>query len=641
MLRRSRLSLLCAGVALAAFSLSASAGQSRTWTAGKAKVTGEFVSIDKDKAGRDIVTIRKADGKEVEVPLSKLDPVDQAYAKKAAEDAEGSPFKEKGEDDSPFEEKDPGDAPMANDGDAAPVKARTVTVDWNAAQAVDPQPEAEKWAGAVKPEQLVEGAPALKPKTVRLPNRKDFFEKPTDVLFSPAGEKGAVGYSLQKPGSQDATTRIALFDAKTGKTLGSGETPGEYLALGVENDGRRMLVRKTKFGFGENDQLEVWTLGKSGIQKGLQWKPHDTEQGPKRDIKWGTIVADGKGLTLGASGRLALWNLETGEPAWYLDVADHTPGLSPNGKYLAYAAEESIGLLDLAAGKVVALLPTEKLMVNTVAISPDGKYVAASTPDTLWIWDVATGDLYREINVSNLGGFRNIVWADPEYVLLGASFLIHAESRIAVWQYTGATNAQAEGGIVWFYVSSPGSGGEAVVGADLPSASASGALKQAMADPNFFLLKPGSAVSLDISGIPDPDRSTVTAMLQKSITAAGFKIANGSPVTVKASMSRGEEREISYHTFGSFKDEKYKVREYVLDLQFVAEGKTAWQGKTVNLPAPFFVHLKQGQTMADLLKEYDKPGYEFFERLRLPKFVPRPSDRPVLGTSAISMQGVR
>jgi len=638
--------------ALACFDAAAADPMSRTWsdTTGRFKIKGTFVSLENN-----VVTIRKEDGKEVEIPFRKLGPADQALAKAAAESAE-NPFKEKGEE-SPFKEKgatagemkkeETDEAATAESADAPPLKTGTVEVDWNAANSLDPQPEHSNWSEAIKPEQLAEGAPTLKPKTIRLPNRRDFFENIRAVLFGPSGEKGLVGYTLKK-GADAATTRLALFDAKSGKSLGSGEMDGEYVPCGLDSSGRRLLVRKVEFGFGGSDAVEVWGLGKSGIAKGLSWTPYGDQEGPKRDVKWGAVPADGRGLTLGASGRLALWNLDEGEPLWYLDLPrEHTPAVSPNGKYLAYEAESAIGLLDLEAGKVLALLPTEKLFTTAMAFSPDGKFLAVATNDTLFVYDMTTGSQHREIGLQKINGFGGVCWTDPEHVLVGGAnalagtTLIHVESRIPVWQFTGAANAQSGGGIAWFYVSGNGRDSEALVGADLPHAAAESALKSAMADPNFFLLKPGATVALDLSGIPDADRPTVTESVRKSVLAAGFKIAGSAPVTLKASMRRGENREIRYHTFGTFNDQTYNVQEYVLNLAFVADGKNAWETGTTHLPAPFFVSLKQGQTMADLLKEHDKPGYEFFANVRLPKFVPRPSERPALGSSAVAMQGIR
>src|SRR5690606_36741009 len=102
--------------------------------------------------------------------------------------------------DSPFKPKmsKGEDTPTADaDAEAADeepaVESRTVTVDWNAATAVDPQPTNDEWAGAITPEQLAEGAPTLKPKTIRLPARRDFFEKMRGVVFSPSGEKAVIG----------------------------------------------------------------------------------------------------------------------------------------------------------------------------------------------------------------------------------------------------------------------------------------------------------------------------------------------------------------------------------------------------------------------------------------------------------------
>ncbi len=154
----ARLLLACAFVSVATLSHAAGPA-SRTWSdaTGRFKIKGTFVSLEND-----VVTILQENGKEVEIPLRKLGPSDQAIAKLAAE-TEANPFQEKGSE-SPFMPKgakadEPTDDPAA---DLPELKTGPVAVDWNAAEAVDPQPEASNWADGIKPEQLIEGAPVLK-----------------------------------------------------------------------------------------------------------------------------------------------------------------------------------------------------------------------------------------------------------------------------------------------------------------------------------------------------------------------------------------------------------------------------------------------------------------------------------------------
>lgn len=638
-------SFAVAGVLLSFAAAPAADPAPRTWsdTTGRLKIKGTFVSLEGG-----VVTLRQENGKEIEIPLRKLNAADQALAKLAAESAAEKPSEKEG-DENPLKPKTSDDEPATGQpsddpADPPPLKTGPVAVAWSSARAVPPLPEKSNWSEAVEPAQVAEVAPPLKPKTIRLPSLRDVFEKPQAFVFSPNREKALVGYVHSPPGKPPAT-RLVLLDMKTGKALGSGQTDGEFAPLGLTDDGRRVLLRSAKFGFGENGSLEVWGLSQSGIERGPEWAPYqDGDHVPHRDIHWGSVLADGRGLSINAGGRLALWDLDEVSPLWFIDLPQaQIPAVGPDGKYLACEVENAIALLDMAAGKVLARLPAEKMGLTSLAFSPDGRFLAGVGGDTLWIWDVAAGSLHREVNIDRLTSMRPVAWADPEYVLvdgLNGPALVHADSRIPAWQYTDASLATAAGGITWFYLSVFG-GGEAIVGADLPHAAAEAALKQAMADPNFFLLKPGSTVALDASGIPAADRAAVTAALRKRITEAGFKIAASAPVVVKASMSRGQSREIRYRSFGSFNEETHSVQEYVLAVAFVSNGAAVWESKGVHFPAPFFASLKQDQTIAELLRESDKPSYEFYNSVRLPKFIPRPSDQAVLGTSAVTLQGIR
>lgn len=632
-LRRALRSLCVSAVVATACvpALAQEAGGLRTWSdaTGRHKIQGEFVSLEND-----VVTLRQANGQEVEIPLAKLSAADRAAAQKAAESAADNPFKTKEED--PFKPKASGGGAMPAEGGAGALKTGIIEIDWNDAQAVDSEPKAEKWAGAIQPGQLAGPLEPAKKKAISLAKRRDFFEKVQSLAFDATGTKAVVGYTLKPPGvNTQASTRLVLVDLKTGKPTATGETEGEFAPLALADDGK-VLVRRADFGFGNNDRLEIWRVKAKSIERGLKWTPHDDQQHGNRDVKWGAAVAGGKAVTFAESGRLALWDLETGKPVWYLDVGrgGQIPAVSPNGKYVAYAADDAIGLLDVEAGEVAALLPTEKMPMANLAISPDGKSIAAASTEGVKVWDVATGDLRREINTQNLGGLPYIEWTDPEHVLFAGQWLIHVESRIPVWQYSGGTEVRCRGGLCWFLVSGQT---EALGGAVLPQSEARQALEKAMADPNFFLLKPGATVAVDASEVPEPDRSTVEGQLKAAAERAGFRVMAGAPVALKAAMKRGEEREVRYRSFGSFGDgEAHKVRDYILELSFVTDGKTAWQTRSVHSPAPFMVHLKQGETIGDLISKNDKANYTFLDRVNLPKFVPRPSDKPVLGSTNIA-----
>ena len=105
-------------------------------------------------------------------------------------------------------------------------------------------------------------------------------------------------------------------------------------------------------GFGKQDRLEIWKLDESGVNKVLQWIPYDDQQGGQRDVKWASFLADNKLVTTSNGGKLAVWNAATAEPLFWLQIAGNcTPALSPDRKYVAFATDKEMGLLDVPRGR--------------------------------------------------------------------------------------------------------------------------------------------------------------------------------------------------------------------------------------------------------------------------------------------------
>jgi RNA polymerase sigma factor (sigma-70 family) len=139
-----------------------------------------------------------------------------------------------------------------------------------------------------------------------------------------------------------------------------------------------------------------------------------------------------------------LWDTATGKEILALDpgrAANYTGLLrfSPDGKLLASTSNDGVRLWDLTTGKLLHFLPEEQRS-PCFAFSPDGKVVAfGGNPDqTIGLWEVATGKVLRRWKCPDRF-VRNLAFA-PD----GKSILSHGDSRatddtdnLRVWE--GAT----------------------------------------------------------------------------------------------------------------------------------------------------------------------------------------------------------
>jgi WD40 repeat protein len=596
----------------------------RTWsdTTGQFKVKAKFVSMSGGK-----VTLEQEDGEKIEIELSKLSPADRKYAieQRSAE----NPFRKKSE--SPFK-------PKSNEAGNASPEPSVTSVDWSASKIVDANPTTPGWRLATSGH----AAGNLKPQIIRLPAKTNFFEKCKGLAMSPAAQRAVIGYGLGNPNEAGAT-RLAVVDLAGGKMLTTATTPGQFAPLALSDDGKRVLMRSDDFGHGKHDKLELWTIEDGAIRRTSRWIPYYDVRGADRDVHWAEFLADGRLATCSSAGRLAIWELEPLGPLYQLTVARGcTPALSPDRKQIAFATEKEVGVLDPANGSVLVAREFPTTHNPTLAFSPDGRRLACAGFDKLYVWDAGTGEQQREIQFQHVHVGGKLDWAGNEHVLVGGHTLLDLERQIRFWDYQGGEIGGSVAGLGVFVASEGDRGPGALIIAKIPHEAANARLAKAMAEPDFLVLKPGTTVAIDVSGLADADRrDNVASALRTKLEANGCRVADGGTITLKAATEVGKERDVTYHTFGMpFGNKTYKVREHISKLQFDYQGKPAWQSSSVNIP--FFVRLKEGETMEQYLKAHEKPNYDWFDKVQLPKLLTKPTTgAPGLGTSRVTTAGLR
>ncbi len=157
-----------------------------------------------------------------------------------------------------------------------------------------------------------------------------------------------------------------------------------------------------------------------------------------------------------------------------------------------------------------------------------------------------------------------------------------------------------------------------------------------MADPSFFILKPGTTVRLDVSGIGDAaQRARVSDALTAKLAANGCQVGPNGTIDLVAQTETGKQQERTYRSFGFRNIQTYKVQEYLTRVKFVHQGKVVWERTGSNIP--HMVSLKQGETMEGYLREHEKPNYDNFTGIDLPKKL----GKPILSKSTVSTSGIR
>ncbi len=166
---------------------------------------------------------------------------------------------------------------------------------------------------------------------------------------------------------------FSLFFSPDGKQLLSSS----YESLRIWDAATGKLVRRFDFERG-NNQTSCRYVGDSIICVDV-------------GAKWIVTVQ----VLDAATGRVRL-RLRIREPA-----SSFNPQLSPDGKRLAVAHKNDIGIYDTTTGEMVQRLPLNGVAAWSIAFAPDGKSIAFNDlSDTIYLHDTATGKLIRELKQS-------------------------------------------------------------------------------------------------------------------------------------------------------------------------------------------------------------------------------------------------
>jgi hypothetical protein len=636
----------------------AAAAERRTWTdrTGEFRVVAEFVN---EKDG--VVTLRRADGDEVEVPLEKLSAADQRVVKEAREAAAGNPFQSKSKSKgarapaggaSDQENAGdmaarmlagrvpgrlprlPGSGPTGEEAAAVPPETR---IDWSSAALVSPGRDG---AWRVEPGAVPE--PLAEPRSVAVPAKSNFFEEIKPLAVSGDGRKVALGYLLEKF-VPVAVCRVVIADLETGKAAPIAQAIGKVAPLALHDDGAHLLARSEEFGFGNRDRLEVWRVADGEVSRLRSFVPYAQADGAARDIVWARFI-DGEHFATAGTRELVVWRFPALEPVCRLRI-DGVPALSPDRRLIAFAIGNDVALFDVATREVVARRSAPMpLNSQHFAFSPSGRRLACVTAKRLVVWDVATGEVIRDMDVPEMPNATGVLFPDEDWVLGGGQYLIGVESGVLLWTYAGQKQAAAAGPWTLFATFEDESAG-AIVPLAIPHQAARDLLAKVANDPNLFVLRKGTAVRLDLDGIADAAaRGKAAEDLTARLKAIGCTVEPAGTIVLAATVKGPEKKTLSLRNAGDF-----ELQEWISALEFRHEGSPVWRTQSSNLPGGpvIFFQLEDGENIGTWLKKHEKPDYAFFNRVQLPRLLQRPAATGAptgsltLGRSTVTAGGLR
>jgi hypothetical protein len=414
--------------------------------------------------------------------------------------------------------------------------------------------------------------------------------------------------------SETRTLRVELLDLAGGKSLGMIKADPLSKLLALSPSGNRMAGGAFGFFSGTRKRLDVFELAPGSAAADskhlISFSPYVPAEYRAKDVDWVSFTDDDHLMTCNSDGDLTCWDPAKATARWRIKIKG-LPATSPGGRQVAGLTDQGIAVVDVIGGKVICAAGGRS-SYGAIAFTPDGKRVIGIEGRTVCGWDLEKGEPLPEIGLPVKAESRTAFPLDRRFVLIGGSDLLDLDKKIVVWRYNNSgAKTFTHGGRVWML---SGGGGGGARGDEKPVVLSSvtfphaGAVRaaDAVAPGQGLLLKPGSAVAVSstLDGGTPEQQAKVVAVLTEKLTAVGLRVDPASPIKLIARNEASQQPE-------------YRVTRVLIE----HDGKVAWDTRS-------------GEPVANTF------NLRFLDKLRVPAYVAVPADKPWLGTSTWTMNGI-
>lgn len=470
---------------------------------------------------------------------------------------------------------------------------------------------------------------------------------PQAIIVSTRSAVAAVLYPSQKFGNEATqSSTVERVDLTTGRSLGISSLPIDADLLDLSADGKLLLTRTSLSGSeGHGGQMDVWDLGAPSLVRIASFVPFPERNESARFIEWGRFIDQDH--VLAAGNGIACYEFRKQQQVWWVDAGPFIShyALSPTCKYLTVPTGFGLGVLDAHTGSAIGKIDLEVRFVSSMSFRRDGRELVAAGTDSVAVIDLANCSVAAEVWTMS-GAAQRIDWAADGYLLLNHSRLISLAKNAVVWTYGGLSSNEREsrGAVLndrLYYVSDRDRNGQrrgpVLTSVALPDKSVTDVLS-VVGNPRM-LLKPGMSVSMDVNVDGSIGQAVIDGLTAR-LKANGISVADSQPVKVVAKDEPGKTREVSYNLMGPGamgRTDKVSVQEVHHSLEIIGpDDKPLWSNKGLTAP-PFFISLKQGQSVEQAVSDQMKPNARFYTNAHLPKYIPKPGGG--FGTTQLDASG--
>ena len=136
-------------------------------------------------------------------------------------------------------------------------------------------------------------------------------------------------------------------------------------------------------------------------------------------------------------------------------------------------------------------------------------------------------------------------------------------------------------------------------------------------------VRPGVEIAVELT-TSDPHTAKVRDKIVDSLTRRGVNVVADSPIKLIGTIGPGDAKTMNYRTWGGrFGSDttSVTVQGNVATLSLQVDGQSVWQFHT-QTGAPYFVHMKEGESVAQAAQSQANLDSRVFERVWIPVHVP-------------------
>lgn len=633
-----RLALTSALVWFAALLPGSAFGQAspaRLWQDASGKFQVRAVLIDQTETA---VRLRTDDGRQLTVPITRLGPADQQYLRSLTAPTDnpfagGEPVTGAAMPAPPATPAAGGlralpESASAGDVLALPGTGNTLDLATAAAKPFVPDPE-------VQPLEI--------PSVVIQVTPVDAYDKVSPpILTEPAAAVALVSIGRNVSGRpQETRGRIYAANLKGNSCDLVWDQPQAVKVWGHDAATGRTLIVDQLDQFQRGGELLMLEGLATGQSRTLYRRslPGAGKPGFAPQVEWASLLS-GSHVAAVVDGSLLLWDMPAARLIYRVEQvgANPPPSLSHGGTYLAIPTAGGATIIETATGEVCGTASMGGLLKPGVAFHPNGRLLLLCAGNRYVVWDCQQQAVLSEATTTEQLGSHPLNWIGPKMFRSQLGDAVHVELGMSIWKYStpSATDPVISGDHMLLATTSSAC---QIVGVPLPHPSADKSLEQLLrAGDSAMLVRPGTEVAIAIEPTVDGvDLQQVIDSLSESVAKAGWTVANRAEITLVAKIGRGETQELNFRSLGGGDRtvSTATLTPFTAELEIRRGSDVLWRRSTTNHIPPM-LRLKEGETVQDAVKSYEKPDAGFFALLQLPPRIPKPEISQQVGRSMLN-----